>query len=161
MNKAVASAVAMGLLLTGCSVKKTDSGKPAEAKPYVIGMGDIMGQNQMRHAKLWFAGSARNWPLAQYEVDELNEGFGDVKTFHPTFKKRPTAPLVDEFVAQPLGELDKAVKDRNEAEFTTAFDDLTNGCDGCHKELGFGFNVIQRPTSPEYTNQQFAPVKPG
>ena len=161
MKTSLAGAAVVALVLTGCSVKKAEPGAAAAPKAYVVGMGEIMGQNQMRHAKLWFAGTAQNWPLAQYEVDELNEGFRDVKSFHPTFKKRPTAPLVDEFVTQPLGELDKAVKDKNAGEFTAAFDDLTNGCDGCHKELGFGFNVIQRPTSPEYTNQQFAPVKPG
>jgi hypothetical protein len=153
------TAALAAVLVSGC--QRVDTAPKDEAKPYVIGMGEIMGQNQMRHAKLWYAGSAQNWPLAQYEVDELHEGFDDVKAFHPTFKRMPTAPLIDEFVKGPLGELDKAVKDQNETEFTTGFDDLTNGCDGCHKELGFGFNVIKRPTAPEYTNQEFAPVKPG
>jgi len=147
----------MAVLLASC--QRVEAPAKSDAKPYVIGTGEIMGQNQMRHAKLWFAGADNNWPLAQYEVDELHEGFDDVKTFHPTFKKRATAPLIDEFVAGPLGELDKAVKDKNEGEFTTAFDDLTNGCNGCHKEIGFGFNVIKRPTSPPFSNQEFEPAK--
>jgi hypothetical protein len=31
----------------------------------------------MRHVKLWFAGQAANRELADYEVDELDEGFDD------------------------------------------------------------------------------------
>ena len=157
MGRLVASASVALLVLAGCSVKKSDNGSAAPS--YVIGIGEIMGQNQMRHAKLWFAGTDQNWPLANYEVDELREGFDDVKTFHPSVENRATAPLIDEFVARPLGELDKAVKDKNEGEFTAAFDDLTNGCNGCHKEIGFGFNVIKRPTSPPFSNQEFEPVK--
>ena len=37
-----------------------------------------MALQQMRHIKLWFAGRAGNWPLADYEIGELNEGFDDV-----------------------------------------------------------------------------------
>ena len=153
------SALVAALLVAGCSFKTGEDAKETDAKPYVIGMGEIMAANQMRHAKLWFAGSASNWELAQYEVDELKEGFGDVKSFHPTFKRMPTAPLIDEFIAEPLGEVDKAVKDKDRSAFIAGFGDLTEGCNGCHEEVGFGFNVIQRPTAPEYTNQDFAPVK--
>ena len=41
-------------------------------------LNDIMVQQQMRHIKLWFAGDARNWPLADYELDQLKDGFDDV-----------------------------------------------------------------------------------
>lgn len=46
----------------------------------------------MRHAKHWFAAEARNWPLAAYELDELEEGFDDVVRLHPTHKDAPAAP---------------------------------------------------------------------
>jgi hypothetical protein len=39
-----------------------------------------MTLTQMRHAKLWFAGQAANWPLAAYELDELHEGMQDAAT---------------------------------------------------------------------------------
>ena len=48
--------------------------QPAQ-EPYTPGLGEIMTLNQMRHIKLWFAGKATNWPLASYELDELEEGF--------------------------------------------------------------------------------------
>ena len=37
-----------------------------------------MTLQQLRHIKLWFAGRAGNWRLADYEIGELQEGFGDV-----------------------------------------------------------------------------------
>lgn len=161
VTRSVASAVVLMLLLAGCSVKRTDAGASAEVKAYVPGTGDIMVENQMHHAKLWFAGQDGNWPLAQYELNELREGFDHVKTYHPTFKKKPTAPMIDQYVAGPLDELDKAVQGKNQAAFGTGFDDLTNGCNGCHKEFGMDMNVIQRPTSPPFSNQDFEPARPG
>ena len=157
MRTKVMVAAAALALLAGC--QRVETAPKDGAEPYVIGTGEIMGENQVRHEKLWFAGTAQNWPLAQYETSELREGFDDVKTFHPTFKKKPTGPMIDQYVAGPLGEVDKAIKDRSEAEFTTGFNDLTNGCNGCHKEFGMGFNVIQRPTSPPFSNQSFEPAK--
>jgi hypothetical protein len=160
MSKLASTALLIALLAAGCTVKKTET-KQAQVPPYVIGTGEIMMANQYRHAKLWFAGEDANWPLAAYEVRELKEGFDDVKTFHPTFKKMPTAPKIDEFVEGPLGELDKAVKNKDKAAFAASFDELTAGCNACHRTFGFGFNVIQRPTAPPVTNQQFEPVKEG
>ncbi|HET9888614.1 MAG TPA: hypothetical protein VFR10_13990, partial [bacterium] len=49
----------------------------------VPGLGEIMLTNQAHHAKLWFAGEAENWPLASYELDELEEGFEMVVEYHP------------------------------------------------------------------------------
>lgn len=45
--------------------------------------------NQMRHTKLWLAGEAGNWRLAQYELGGLGEGFDGVVRHHPTHKDSP------------------------------------------------------------------------
>jgi hypothetical protein len=42
-----------------------------------------MTLQQIRHAKLWFAGEARNWDLAGYELGELKAGFEDVAVSIP------------------------------------------------------------------------------
>jgi hypothetical protein len=34
----------------------------------LVSLGDIMGETQLRHIKLWYAGSSGNWDLVQYEV---------------------------------------------------------------------------------------------
>ena len=42
----------------------TQQATPSASEPYQPSLGDIMARQQMRHMKLWFAGRARNWPLA-------------------------------------------------------------------------------------------------
>lgn len=141
--------VALLLLATSCR-----SGPPAA---YVPGLGEIMTLTQMRHAKLWFAGEAENWPLADYELDEIEEGFADATRFHPTHKSAPSplTVLVPEFIGPPLQELRTAVQDRDRASFERGFDALTAACNGCHRAAGFSFNVVTRPTANPYPNQQF------
>ena len=41
---------------------------------YIPRLGDIMNAVQTRHIKLWFAGKARNWDLAAYELRQLKAG---------------------------------------------------------------------------------------
>ena len=67
---------------------------------YRPGLGELMNFTQIRHAKLWFAGQEQNWQLAQYEVDELQEGFDDVVRFHPSHKDSPQIPVTGVSVRQ-------------------------------------------------------------
>ena len=149
MKPAFAILVASALLTAGFAAKAEDA--PA-AKADVPGLGEIMTLQQLRHIKLWFAGRAANWPLADYEVGELNEGFEDVA-------KLLGGDTVDKMVGAPMKELQKAVDDKNSAAFTTAFDHLTAGCNSCHHTLDHGFIAIQRPTLLPYSDQNFAPQK--
>jgi hypothetical protein len=123
------------------------------------GLGEIMTLTQMRHMKLWFAGDAENWPLADYELDELEEGLADAVRFHPTHKDapRPLTELVPEFTALPIRKLRAAVANRDPASFAAAYDALTAACNGCHGATGFSFNVVTRPTANPYANQKFRP----
>lgn len=118
-----------------------------------------MTLTQMRHIKLWFAGDAENWSLADYELDELEEGFADAARFHPTHKgaTRPLTELLPEFTDPPLQKLRAAVAHRDASSFAAAYDSLTDACNGCHRATGFSFNVVSRPTTNPYSNQRFQP----
>lgn len=131
----------------------SNSAYAGEAAPeaYAPGMGEIMGLTQMRHAKLWFAGNAGNWDLAEYELDELGEGFSDASAYHPTFKE-----VLQRFATSPVDGLGKAVKARDKAKFVQAFDRLTDACNGCHADTGRGFIRIERPAPGLYSNQDFS-----
>ena len=117
---------------------------------------------QMRHTKLWLAGQAGNWPLANYEIDELGEGFDAVMKFHPTHEGSPVAPkdAIPRMVTQPLADLKAAAARGDHAAFEQAFDDLTTGCNNCHQATNYGFNRVQRPGSNPYPNQVFEPQPP-
>ncbi|MFI5314555.1 MAG: hypothetical protein ACHQ6T_02560 [Myxococcota bacterium] len=129
----------------------------AAANGYAPGLGEIMAAQQMRHLKLWYAGQAGNWPLASYEVDELEEGFGDAVRFHPEHKDspRPLTELIPEFTVGPIAALRQAIARQSKPEFSAAHDALTAGCNGCHVAADFGFNVVTRPESNPYGNQRF------
>ena len=143
------------VLLACLSACRRESATP----PFTPGLGEIMTLTQMRHAKLWFAGQAGNWPLAAYELDELHEGLQDVATFHPTHKDAPLPipALIDKIMADPLKQLEKTIDAHDATGFTPAFDALTEGCNGCHRATNFGFNVVTQPGANPYSNQTFLP----
>lgn len=118
-----------------------------------------MAAQQVRHAKLWFAAEAENWPLASYEVDELKEGFEDVVKLHPEHGEppQPIAKLIPEHMNLALEGITAAVAAHDRARFEGAFDALTAACNACHRATEHGFNVLQRPTAPPFSNQRFAP----
>jgi len=128
---------------------------------FAPGLGEIMGLNQIRHDKLWFAGKNGNWALAAYEIDELQEGLDDAVKYHPTHEKvpEPLERLVPRFTSSPMQQLRQAVEAKDKAAFEKAFDALTAGCNGCHEAASFGFNVVKRPASPPFSNQEFAPKR--
>jgi hypothetical protein len=156
--------VLLSALFFGCTsgAKGIDTATPpgnASAESYTPGLGEIMTLQQMRHTKLWLAGSASNWDLAAYEIDELGEGFDDVIKFHPTHEGSPVAPkdAIPRIVIEPLKEVGAAVEKKDSAAFASAYDKLTEACNSCHEATNFGFNVVQRPANNPYPNQVFTP----
>ncbi|HQT27620.1 MAG TPA: hypothetical protein PLK99_13680, partial [Burkholderiales bacterium] len=88
MNRAT-----MAALLVAATLSTAFAAEPGQ---YVPGMGEIMGATQMRHAKLWFAGKEKNWPLANYELGEIREGLDDAVLYHPVFKEGiPVSKILD------------------------------------------------------------------
>jgi len=128
---------------------------------FTPGLGEIMSLQQMRHGKLWFAGQARNWELAAYETDELEEGFADAMHFHPEHKSspQPLTQAIPTFTASPLQAVRAAIRQQNDADFAQAFAALTAGCNGCHIATTFAFNVVVRPQVNTFANQDFAAPK--
>ena len=123
-----------------------------QGEPYQPSLAEIMALQQMRHIKLWFAGHAGNWPLADYEIGELSDGFDDVSTMLG-------GDIVKEHVGGPLAALQKAVDGKNSAAFAAAFDSLSAGCNACHHALDHAFIAIARPTVLPYSDQVFTPQK--
>jgi len=151
MKLIIALAVAAAASLT-TGADAQDKSAPAAEAAAPPGLGEIMTLQQLRHIKLWFAGRAGNWALADYEIGELNEGFEDVD-------KLLGGDTVDKAVGGPIKSLQKAIDDKSRAAFMTAFDNLSAGCNSCHRTLDHGFIVIQRPSLLPYSNQSFAPRK--
>ncbi len=149
--KAIVAAAILALLLAAApSVRAQDARTAAE--PGGPSLSDIMVLQQMRHVKLWFAGRAGNWRLADYEIDALKDGFDDVT-------KMLGGNIVDQHVGSAIAAIEKSIDAKDRAAFTAAFDKLSAGCNACHHTLDHAFIAIQRPTSLPYSNQVFSPQK--
>jgi hypothetical protein len=128
---------------------------------WVPDLGDLMLQQQMRHAKLWFAGEAGNWKLAAYECAELREGFEEIARLHPTHKQAPVPidQAIETIIKEPIDNLSQAIAKADRKAFEEAFDTVTSGCNSCHDATEYGFSVLQRPKSNPFPNQNFSPPR--
>ena len=128
-------------------------------KVYVPGLEQFMNVVLAEHNKLWFAGLARNWPLAGYELGEIKEIMGDVQDHIPTFKSLPLADMLDAVITKEIVALEKAIEAKDFRTFAAGYDKLTAACNACHQGTENGFIVIKRPTLPAFTNQDYRPHK--
>ena len=135
--------------------------QPAPAKapdPYAPGLGDFMtAYVQPHHIKLWEAGSAGNWPLAEYEANEIRETFEDVTTYQAVWHDLPIDKMVKAILEPRLDAVDQAIKGRDGAAFAKAYADLTAGCNQCHRAAKHAFIVIQAPKGTAFPDQGFQP----
>ena len=143
-----ATAIA-GLLVAAslCRAQEAPSAESAE-----LNIGDVMAFQQERHFKLWFAGRAGNWPLADYEIGKLKDSFDDID-------KLLGGETVGKAVGAPISAIEKAIESKDKDSFVRGFDQLTAGCNSCHRTLDHAFIVVQRPDALPYGNQSFAPQK--
>ncbi len=152
--RSIFAALIAGLVLAAHFAYAQQAGTPgedgageAEALPH---LSDIMAQQQMRHIKLWIAGDASNWALADYELDQLKDGFDDVD-------KLLGGGLAQQHVGGAISLLEKSIDTKDHQAFVSAFDRLSAGCNACHRTLDHAFIVIQRPALLPYSDQSFSP----
>jgi hypothetical protein len=166
MNK-----ILMGLaviFLAGCSQQNVNSNAALEAKVASLGktvddlkpgLGEIMGVIQQHHAKLYYSGTKSNWPLAGYELDEIQESLDDAMKFYPEFKdvKVPLTQLIPTMTKASIAQVRTAIEQKNEKSFVQAFGALSGSCSNCHEAANHPFVKIQPPTEAMFSNQKFAP----
>jgi hypothetical protein len=126
---------------------------------YIPGLGEFMGRIQVDHAKLWLAGEARNWELADYQLDELKEVLSDVQDFVPSYKNVPIGDMIEAITTGAISDLQGTIAARDFAKFSASFDKLTESCNSCHAAAGRPYIAIQRPSQSNFSNQNFAPAK--
>jgi hypothetical protein len=145
---------ALGGLLIAATAAAEEAKKP---EPYVPGLGEFMTSAvQPHHIKIWMAGHAGNWALAEYEAKELRETFEDIATYQGSWNDFPIAKLAETNLVPPLDEMDKAIKDESEAGFKTAYDKVTAACNSCHQATGNAFVAIRTPPGTDFPDQDFA-----
>ena len=151
--------IVAALVVAGCWLAQDAAAEPAATPKgaYAPGVAEIMIMTQIRHGKLWLAGAARHWDLADYQIDELKEGLEDIVKYFPTYKEMPVGSMIEATVMAPIADVESAIKARDRARFAAAYDKLTAACNACHQSAKRPFIVIQRPATSTYPNQSFAP----
>lgn len=149
---AVITAAALGMAAAAAQQSAGQSEASAAESPDLPRLSSMMAQQQRRHIKLWFAGDAGNWPLADYEFDALRDGFDEVG-------KLVGEDIVGEHVGSAVAALEKSIDAKDRDAFVRAFDQLSDGCNACHRTLDHAFIVIQRPALSPYSDQNFSPQK--
>jgi hypothetical protein len=150
------AAILIGLapmaLAVAQSSQEASSQEPMSRSGNLPRLGEIMLGKQWRHIKLWFAGKGHNWDLAAYELAQIRASLIDAASLYSGIPVSDAA-----IMAGPIQSIDKAVQSKDDAAFVKAFNDLTVGCNACHRDMERGFIEIRVPGASPFTNQVFAP----
>lgn len=131
--------------------QKIDSLEVASAKKYIPSMGVFMMHIQNYHEKLYAAVAHENWELAEFELEEMEENFDDIREFKSYKPEVKVLPMID----GPMEEVKAAVEAKDKVAFNEKFEILTNTCNACHKATDHGFIEIKIPTGVSLSNQSF------
>lgn len=112
-------------------------------------LGDIMNAIQTRHTKLWYAGRAANWPLAEFELRQLRESLFQAAVLYAGIPLDNVTTL-----ATPMRVVADAIEAKDARRFSTGFAELTAGCNGCHTSMARSFIVTRTPTGQRPPDDQ-------
>lgn len=122
------------------------------------GLGDYMTTLQLHMGKLWFAGKASNWDLANYELDELKETMEGAQGLHSTVNHVDISNVLGSVIDSQVGALKQAIGKHDFIEFKKTYSQTMTACNSCHRSAAHGFNVITFPTAPPVSNQLWTPL---
>jgi hypothetical protein len=115
---------------------------------------ETMSAVQLQHLKLWFAGKAKNWDLAAYELLLLKDSLVEAALLYPDIPMNNVVKTL----SGPLQSVSDAVMAKDSRRFTSAVSELTDGCNACHRAMERSFVVIKLPTDQQPpANQVFLP----
>jgi hypothetical protein len=120
------------------------------ATSYVPRLSDLMVVIQTRHSKLFYAVRRENWPLAYYELEQLNSTLAEIERFYPASDLTGTKKL--------MNLISESINAKDETKFDQSFDQVTAECNRCHEAADRAFIFIRRPVLPSlFSNQMYGP----
>lgn len=143
--------ICLTAVLFSCNQNKDESAKIL-TETYKPGLGEFMTGIQIHHAKLWFAGNAENWKLADFELNEINETLDAIKIFQ---KERSESQALN-ILNPAIDSVRISIQQQSLKLFIKTFTTLTNTCNDCHEAVKFEFNKVKIPDSPPFSNQDFS-----
>ena len=133
---------------------QSDFPPSANAKQEAPRLVEVMGMAQIEHLKLWYAGKAKNWDLAAYELRQLTNSLAEAAIFYPAV---PVSNVTT--MKEPLLSVADAIAAGDGRKFAASMRVLTDGCNACHTSMGRGFIAITVPAGGQPpANQIFSPL---
>ncbi len=126
--------------------------------PRLPSLGDLMVITQLRQFKLWYSAQAANWKLAEYQDEQLEKTLSRIAALYPETQKINQSQILRERVTPALGELRRAVANKDKAGFEKAYGQVTDACNACHRLTGVGFIAVRTPKRSPFSNQEFEPT---
>jgi hypothetical protein len=90
---------------------------------------------------LWSAAKTKNWPLAQFFVEETEEGIEWAVRIQPVRREPPAdevnlAAIYDSLSVSVFPELKASIAAHDSDRFARAYQNTLQGCYACHKAIG-------------------------
>jgi hypothetical protein len=123
---------------------------------YVPRLSDLMVVIQIRHSKLFYAVKRGNWPLAEFEREQLHSTLKEAGRYYPKTIPESDLTLADKTTTL----MSEAIKARDEAKFDRSFAGMTAECNRCHEAADRGFIFIRRPAFPSTFSNQLYGLRP-
>src|SRR5690606_37409154 len=105
-----------------------------------------------RYIELYWAGHDANWEYAEHQLEHLEIAINN------GLVRRPNRATSAREFAKAYQPLQAAIENKDQAQFTTAFETLTTSCNTCHvtEEAAFAhiaiptfrLSPVQRPPTP-------------
>jgi hypothetical protein len=121
------------------------------SQTYKPGFGEFMGNIQIHHAKLWFAGENQNWKLADFEMNEIKENLEGIQKYCSDRTETKSIGMIN----LAMDSLSNSILKKNKKMFQRNYTNLTNSCNSCHQATNHEYNVIVVPKNPPFSNQDF------
>ena len=112
---------------------------------------------QPRHIKLYYAGQAKNWKLAAFQLNELRQALARIGRTIPPHRKIEVDTAVASIFTDSAKEVDAAIKAKDPARFAASYEGMTAACNACHVGMEHPFLVIKVPDAVNYPDQEFRP----
>jgi len=122
---------------------KTLAADVERLKALVPSNSHIMMDVQWHWTNLWFAGQAKNWPLAQFYFNEtrghiqwLIKKSPKIRSQGPEKEEVDVAGIFEGVDTSSLADVKKAIEAHDSAKFATAYRTMLESCYSCHKSVG-------------------------
>jgi hypothetical protein len=124
-------------------------------------VGQMMLGIQSHFAKLHYAAEARNWDLARFEREEIQEDLETVAAMKPQDNGVNLVGIISAFtnsVTGPMAQMNDAISVSDRQLFRKSYQDMASMCNACHQATGRPFIFITIPTNPPVFNQRWEPA---